>query len=379
MNLQVQTIDRLDDLHSLRAAWERLDGGVVFRSFDWLTTWWQYYQRSQRERLAVVVVRDTSRPTDSQVIAIAPWYAESTRARGTVMRWLSSGEVCSDHLGVLCEPDAERRVAKHLAAHLAEADNWNRLELDALDADDSMMELFATELQSRGCRHMSRPEGQCWAIDLPSSWDEFLAMQSKSHRKQLRRTGDRVLESGAATWHTVTSESELDTAWPMFVDLHQRRRNSLGEPGCFASPRFSAFHAAVARKLLVNDQLRLGWIEMDGAPLAVEYHFAGPTATYAYQAGFDPERVDQNPGRLSCISAVKQAIDAGHTKFDLLRGDEPYKAHWRAKPHATYRLRVLARSHSSNWLAQTADLAESMAGALKAGLRPLVSPTPTTH
>lgn len=377
MSLQVQIVDRLDELAALRAAWNRLNEGVVFRSFDWVTTWWEHYQRSRRERLFVVVVRDTSRPTDSQLLAIAPWYAESTRARGTALRWLGSGEICSEHLTVLCERDEQRRVAKRLASFLAESDDWNRLELDAIDQEDSMMEFLAEELQSHGCQYMRRPEGQCWVIDLPPSWDEFLAMQSKSHRKQLRRTFDRVLATGEATWHTVTSQAELASAWPMFVELHQRRRNSLGEPGCFASPRFAAFHAAVAHKLLAAGQLRLGWIEMDGEPLAVEYHFAGPSATYAYQSGLDPTRLDRNPGQLAAIATVKRAIESGHTRFDFLRGDEPYKAHWRAKPHATYRLRVLAKSHSTNWLAQTADLAESMADALKSGLRPLVSPSPT--
>lgn len=379
MNLQIQVMDRLEEVEALRAAWNRLDQGVVFRSLDWVTTWWQHYQRSRRERLHVVVVRDVSRPIDSQVLAIAPWYAEATRARGTVLRWLGSGEVCSDHLTVLCDGEEQRRVAKCLASYLAEADAWNRLELDAIDDQDTMMQLVADELQDHDCRLMRRPEGQYWAIDLPATWDEFLAMQSKSHRKQLRRTDSRVLASGQATWHTVTNTEELNSAWPMFVELHQRRRNSLGERGCFASPRFASFHAAVAHKLLANDQLRLGWVEMDGEPLAVEYHFASPQTIYAYQAGLDPDRVDQNPGRLSCISAIKQAIEGGHKTFDLLRGDETYKAHWRAKPHQTYRLRVLARSHSSNWLAQTADLAETMAGAVKASLRPLVSPTPTTH
>ncbi|WP_442481340.1 GNAT family N-acetyltransferase [Aeoliella sp. SH292] len=375
MNLQVQVVRQSADLPALREAWNSLDSGIVFRSYDWLVTWWDHYHRSKHDSLYVVVVRDHN----NQVIAIAPWYAQRSRARGVVLRWLGGGEVCSDHLSVLCDPATRVQALEAIATHLAKADDWNRLELDAIDDQDGTMQALAKLLEGHDCRATWAPEGQCWAIDLPATWGEFLAMQSKSHRKQLRQAHDRVLLSDRVQWHRVETDDQLREAWPVLVDLHQRRRNSLGEPGCFASPRFAAFHQVVAEKLLANDQLRLSWLELDGSPIAVEYHFAGTKAIYAYQGGLDPERLADEPGRLSMILFLQNAIAEGRTQLDLLRGDEPYKPHWRATPRGTSRLRVYSPSHSSNWLAQTADWADSVASAVKAGLRPLVSPTPASH
>jgi CelD/BcsL family acetyltransferase involved in cellulose biosynthesis len=171
----------------------------------------------------------------------------------------------------------------------------------------------------------------------------------------------------------VKTHEEFEAAWPLFIDLHQLRRQSLGEPGCFADPTFTQFHNEVAPLLLTAGRLRLSWLALDGEPVAAEYHFAGDGVTYAYQGGVDPARLDDEPGRLSNIATLRAAIAEGHAAFDFLRGDEPYKAHWRATPHATVHVRISPPSHRSNWLAQTVDWADSVASAVKAGLRPIAS------
>jgi CelD/BcsL family acetyltransferase involved in cellulose biosynthesis len=139
----------------------------------------------------------------------------------------------------------------------------------------------------------------------------------------------------------VRSVDDFDIAWPIFVDLHQRRRRSLGEAGCFLSPCFQAFHEEIARGLLARGMLRLHWLELDGRPAAAEYHFAAGGTIYAYQSGVDPDRLEEEPGRLAGIAVIREAIAEGFAVYDLLRGDEPYKAHWRATPTATEQITVV--------------------------------------
>jgi CelD/BcsL family acetyltransferase involved in cellulose biosynthesis len=123
--------------------------------------------------------------------------------------------------------------------------------------------------------------------------------------------------------------------------LHQRRRKSLGEPGCFASRLFHDFHREATERLLARGQLRLSSFELDGSPAAAEYHLADASTTYAYQGGVDPDRLAEEPGRLSTILCLRAAIAEGHTRMDFLRGDEPYKAHWRAAPQPTFDYRII--------------------------------------
>jgi CelD/BcsL family acetyltransferase involved in cellulose biosynthesis len=181
-------------------------------------------------------------------------------------------------------------------------------------------------------------------------------MVSKGHRKKLRRADRDWFATGRAVLRTVENCGQLDPALDLLIDLHQKRRQMLGEPGCFASPRFTAFHRAVTRRLLLAGQLQLQLLELDGRAVAAEYQLASQGVTYVYQSGIDPQRIGEEPGHLMTAAAVKRAIEQGGRAIDFLRGDEPYKAHFRALARPLLELRVvpnrtLPRLRNNLWLA----------------------------
>jgi len=354
--MYVKRITQITDLAPYRQRWDELSDDCVFRTSAWLTTWWQHYGADHQlyvllvfsdeapncrpENTCTESVADNQRP--EQLVAILPSYLETTFARGQVLRLLGDGEVCSDHLDLLATssdlPTAAAAVARYLSDH---SDDWDLANLTAIGTHIAGLAQLTTELQNLDCQVARTPNENCWAVDLPADWEAFLALQSKSHRKQLRRLERRILETDQAVWHRVETPEQFAVAWPLLIDLHQRRRNSLGEPGCFASQRWANFHHDIARQLLDTGNLRLSWLELDGQPIAAEYNFASEKTTWGYQTGIDPDRIGEEPGRLSMIRIFQAAIDEGHQQFDLLRGDEPYKAHWRATPQETSDIQIV--------------------------------------
>jgi len=359
--MYVQRITHLANLQPYRGRWDELAGDCVFRSWAWQTTWWQHYGADQQLFVLLVFADDEAkcRPAATcsdaivdamNLVAVLPCYLASTFARGQVLRLLGDGEVCSDHLGLLANPAEAKLVAATLARYLCKnANDWDTTEFTAIDLDSFGLTQLSNELNSLGCHITRNPNQNRWSISLPEDWEAFLALQSKSHRKQLRRLERRVLDTDQAVWHMVQTASEFEVAWPILTDLHQRRRISLGEPGCFASRRWAAFHHDIASQLLGAGKLRLSWLEIAGPPVAAEYHFAGQHATWAYQGGVDPDRIDEEPGRLSMIRTFQQAIAEGHQQFDLLRGDEPYKAHWRAQPQEIFDIQIVPPRSAARW------------------------------
>ena len=355
--MHVLRVQQFDQLFPYRKAWDDLANGCVFRSWDWLSTWWKHYGSLRpAQSLNVLLVLDGEHTTaeSEQLLAILPCYLDTSLTRGKVLRLLGDGEVCSDHLGLLIDPDSDPDSAHCVSAALADYfvqtwTDWDLVDFSTVDADDGALEHLSSALESRDC-HVSRSPGpNSWSAELPSSWEEFLALQSKSHRKQIRRFEKRILNTGQGVWHLVQTQQDFDLAWTILVDLHQRRRISLGEPGCFASERWANFHRDVAQQLLQSGRLRLSWLELGGQPIAAEYHLADHQTTFAYQGGIDPRRLDEEPGQLSTICTIQHAIAEGHLAFDLLRGDEPYKAHWRAAPRPTTNLQIVPPRHSSRW------------------------------
>ncbi len=358
----------LDQLARFRADWDHLAAGVPFRTWAWISTWWRHYGagdgRSSPKSLYVLGVLDRG----DRLVGIAPWYLESSISKGRVLRFLGSGEICSEYLTVLAEPEREDDVAEAVAEWLTQAalgqnarpgstgrDRWDLLELIAVDAGDRTIARLAAELRARGNLVHQRPGPSCWRIDLPDTWNEYLDTLSRWHRRQLRTTERRLIATGRAVFHLVRRPADLSKGLEILSGLHQRRHRALGEPGCFASPRFTAFHREVVPLLLASGRLQLFWVELDGRPVVAEYFLLGDDTTYAYQTGVEPESLKMAPGRLGNMFGLRHAMATGRKGFDFLRGDEPYKAHWRARPQATVETRVapdrvLARVRLGLWL-----------------------------
>jgi CelD/BcsL family acetyltransferase involved in cellulose biosynthesis len=209
------------------------------------------------------------------------------------------------------------------------------LKLSGLAHNDLPAGRLAAHLAERGNTIHRRAGPCCWRLRLPDGWEAYEAMLSKSHRKQVRRLLRSLEGPGRAVLHTVAEPEELPRAMEILTDLHQRRRRSLAQPGCFASARFTAFHRAVVGPLLESGRLQLHWLQWAGRPIAAEYHLAGDAVIYAYQAGVDPDSLEHEPGSLITLAVLRRAMEQGYREFDFLRGDEPYKAHWRAEPCAS--------------------------------------------
>jgi hypothetical protein len=305
------------------------------------------------------------------------------------LRLLGSGEVCSDHLGILADHHHADQVAAALADWLTQHagqkqtagsdPRWDVLELAAVDAADLAVKRLRERLRQRGCAVDCRPGPRCWVIDLPQTWEDYLAGLSKSHRKKLKRLGRSGFRGTGTRVCRATDDQSVRTGMEILVDLHQRRRRSLGEPGCFASPQFSRFLHDAAAVLADANRLNLYWVESEGRPLAVEFQLLSETTVYAYQAGMDPDRLDRQPGRLSCIAGIQQALRAGRARFDFLRGDEPYKTQWDATPRSSLDVRVaapkpLAWARHLTWLA-----GQRAKEAIKGGLAALRTRPAASH
>jgi CelD/BcsL family acetyltransferase involved in cellulose biosynthesis len=340
--MQVVQVSDAHELARLTEPWNLLAGGIPFRTWDWLEAWWRKYGTSRGSdgdvSLFVLSVQDCG-----ELVGIAPWFIQGSPWAGRTLRFLGTGEVCSDYLGLLVSPGKEAALAAAVANWLSgeAAGRWDLIELTELDENDHVVRGLANEMNTRGCTLDWRAGATCWRVELPASWEEYIATLSRSHRKQVRRMQRRLFETQRARLHTVTSQAELGRAMNLLVTLHQRRQRSLGRAGCFASPQFSNFHAEVTRRLLGRRRLRLHWLELDGQPVAVEYHLAGDSGIFVYQGGMDPAVQADSPGHLITLATIKLAIEQGYRYFDFLRGDEAYKRHWRAAPRPTVNLRIV--------------------------------------
>lgn len=363
--LTLRQISTTAELERLIPAWRELAVDSPMIAPDWLATWWRHLGASapSAELCVLAIFND-----QDELVAVAPWYFETSRLHGRLLRFLGCGATCTDYLTIPCKTGWQRaaveRLTQWLAGNLDGQDNspssrppaWDMLYFDCVDSNDLTMRLLLENVRKQGALTDVRPATNCWRLVLPPTWDEYLALLSKSHRKRVRRLDRTYFESGRAVLHVVKSEAELEQAFSILTELHEARWTSKGAQGVFDEPRMTAFHRSAMSNLLKAGQLRLTWLELDGQAVAAEYSLTGGRTIYAYQSGMAPSAAEHEPGSLSLIATLKDAIQQGYQAVDFLRGDEPYKQHWRAAPTSNVEIRIFPgrwphRLRHSFWLA----------------------------
>ncbi|MGC4006156.1 MAG: hypothetical protein QM811_24780 [Pirellulales bacterium] len=148
-------------------------------------------------------------------------------AKAAALRWIGSGEVCADYLTIPCDPADRADVAEALATHLSERDDWD----SAGTRRRTRRRCDGRRIGRRPGRTRSRTRRRLalfgLADRLTGGWDGFMAGLSKSYRRNVRRRLEEI-ESGEFSIRIANTPAEYDAAWTAVVELHTKRRTSLG-------------------------------------------------------------------------------------------------------------------------------------------------------
>ena len=307
-------------------------------SWDWMTAWWSVYGVPDSGLSLAVWVLDEG----GELRAVLPMYRAEEEGR-CVVRLISTGEpeedaVCADYLGPLIAGDHEDVIRK-LVSDLVELVQTDRCEvrLTDLTAGESFSERIYKELKSSGLAVRRSAGPVCPYLQLPESYDAFLASLSSNFRAQIRQSEREWKKAGGAVIRWTEKEGDLDPFWRDLVSLHQKRWTGLGRSGVFSSPRFSAFHRKVLRSFFDRGWLVGGVLESQSRPVAAVYGFRCGKTVYFYQSGTDPEiPAKLRAGVLLHANLIRRAIETGEREYDFLRGDDPYKRRFTEKNRSLF-------------------------------------------
>lgn len=337
-NLNVFRVSTQEEMNILRDSWNRLSEAVPFCTWDWLHCWWKHYGtgRPGQRQLFILLVCDPSQ----RIVGIAPWYLENSPYLGKTIRFLGDGDVCSDYVSILAKPEDEEAVALTLSRWITQQGNklWDHFNLESAGVQDRVIWKFIEQLQSSGCLLDSIRLYHRWRLPFPGNWEAYLAGRSSAHRCGLRSLERKYLLSGKVILHRAETTEELKRGFEILVALHRKRKKEHSKNTSFSSSRFIGFHKEVSSRLMTAGKLNLVWLEYENQPIAILYDFIGERVIYGYASGFDPGCTVRAAGKLLFIAVFKQAMEQGFAAYDFLRGDEPYKMHWKAVPEECYQV-----------------------------------------
>ncbi|MGH9514132.1 MAG: GNAT family N-acetyltransferase [Terriglobales bacterium] len=313
-----QLLVMADEWHGL---YGRYPGATPFQRPEWVISWVETFSP---ERIRVVEVR-----SGSMLVGLAPFLIYH-RGDERVLAFMAGG--ISDYLDLLVDPQSECDVIRAIFGAIQELDIWTVLDLTDLPAN--------SVFHRTGFAKLATAHDQCSSIQLPQTRHELLQQFSKRQRGNVRQAHSRIQKAGGATVEIATQET-----LPEFLDdlfrLHALRWLMDRQSGVLTDEKVKAFHHKAAPQLVDAGILRLYRLRMAANTIAIIYTLFDGATVFCYLQGYNPAFAALSPGTYLMFAVMEEAILAGANKFDLLRGEEAYKQHWRARAETTYRMQSL--------------------------------------
>ena len=138
-------------------------------------------------------------------------------------------------------------VTNYLATELATDGVLSQVdvfEIEGCGDNDRNLDYFCELLQINDfAKHETETEGT-WKVLLPDSFEQLNATFSKSMRRKTKAARKRLAEPDVEV--LFADQDNFGALWATFVQLHQKRRNAIGQLGCFADENFEQFLQSAA-------------------------------------------------------------------------------------------------------------------------------------
>lgn len=235
---------------------------------------------------------------------------------------LIGDERVTDLSDIVCLPAYEERIVGVFADFVRQKKLG--LDLFPLEPDSSLVVYLKGQLTGVSVEK----KDLCPLLELPHSWEDFLAkLDGKGRhelRRKMRRINDKVMED--------VKSKDTDAFFKLMKVSHESKAQ-------FLTPDIVAFFEALTATFSMNGWLRVRRLTIDGRTACVILAFALKDRIYLFNMGFDPAYRSMSPGIVTIAMDIRSAMSEGYAYYDFLRGDEDYK--YRLGARERYTLRVI--------------------------------------
>ncbi|WP_053913989.1 GNAT family N-acetyltransferase [Streptomyces sp. TP-A0875] len=315
--------------------YRRCAAATPFQSHAWLHSWWRSYGRPGRLRL--LLVRD-----GAELVGAAPLM----RVARPVPSLVPLGGALRDYGDVLLDDGHGTAAADALAGALARAARTALVDLREVRPGAAAEAVYD---RWRGPRHRLA-DSLC--LELPAApVDDLVARLPSAKARQRIRAKLRRLDALGVKARAVLPE-ETEAALGRLLELHRLQWQGRKVTGEHLRPRFREHLVRAAEPMVRSGDAVVTEFRLDEEVVAVDLTLLSPRLAGGYLYGAHPRlrELKADVAVMLLEACAGRARDGGHGTLSLLRGNEPYKHHWRPLPVVNGRL-LLARRHTAPLLA----------------------------
>jgi CelD/BcsL family acetyltransferase involved in cellulose biosynthesis len=319
-----------ENLDSLSSLFSLPDSGLkpelVFILPAWLKTWWQYFGRDAEARIRSVRL-------GSKIIGIAP-----LKIRQGIASIIGSTDVC-DYQDFVVIPGYESNFYKAVLDDLVKQ-GVTGLELETIRPDSSIAVNLIPLARERQYAVEYRQVDVSADMPLPARWEDYLAVLEGKQRHELKRKMRNLQQIGETSYRTIAEKGAIPAAIETFLQMFPESR---GDKAQFMTEEMQAFFRSLSLNLAETGVLRFGVLKAGEKPVAMVMFFDYNNNIYLYNSAYNPEFKSMSVGIISKARCIQASIEQQKSRFDFLKGAEPYKHHLGGKEIPLYCCRITLR------------------------------------
>ncbi len=339
------------ELLALREEWNALLGSSPrpfhFLTYEWISTWWDLGHAAGDRELFILVVRD-----GEGVAGIAPLVRVTRRFAGlavrrlelmTMGRYAYSPNNVSGSLECIAAGKADEAldaIAAYLSEHSCE---WDYLRLHPVPERSATLERLASWAGDRGYPHSLRPVYSNAVIELPDSWEAYIATLSPGFRKKLRYAQNWIARQVRSEIVEVTAFADVRAGFDAMIAIDSISWKQSGGTS-LSTPGIREFYEAQAIAASRAGRLSLWFLEIDGKKVAYDLAVVHGGSAEVLKGSYDPAYARLSPGVVLTTRELQAFIHRGVSRVNLLWGDLSYKTKWTKKTERCFELYLCNRS-----------------------------------
>lgn len=200
--------------------------------------------------------------------------------------------------------------------------------LQRISLDDPLLAAFKAAARGRGHLLQFGASGAPF-VSIDGSWEQYLQSLSSRRRQDFRRARRGLEKLGQVTVDIQTpSAANVDAGLSEAMQVEASSWKARHGSAMLTHPGLGGFYRLLARRLAGEGQLRLCFLRLDGAPVAMQIAAVYAQRWWVLKIGYDERWAEHSPGVQLMWEALREAFGLGLKTFEMLGSAEPWLTIW---------------------------------------------------
>jgi CelD/BcsL family acetyltransferase involved in cellulose biosynthesis len=351
--MAILEFQRIDEINYFETEWNQLLSQSFdnnpFLTYEWLTSWWKHFGREREMKIFA-----SEQGANSLIIPVMYSKCKVLGSKRRKVEFIASGDSDYQCFLVTNLQKAAETVNQLIESIIEDSTDVDRI-LFAEVPEDSFTARLLEKVRGDGFGVSCLATSTCPYVTLPDNYETFSQFLGSNMRRNLKIWERDALKDYRVNFVRYDELGSVEEAMKTFFALHQKSQVAKGNWGVFSDSANRSFHMDVANAFAEKGWLGLFFLTFNDQPVSTVYSYEYRGKLYAYLCGFDTEYARYRPGHLAFKNLIKYGIDKKLKELDFLRGDEEYKARWRAMVRNNFEFRIPKRGLKSKFYNWTTD------------------------